>query len=158
MHARILMKREHRRSTFDLTLIPTKEEVKRYDPRSDGYCCTAEHFRPDLNSSPGTPWNKSAIAVFARSFIDSDEYECDDITLVKEVFYTHLRHLSRKYKVSIGAEADKTEVKKRVNRVERKRGVRDIFLWPVFDHNESPAAVPPSTNCGSILRRPPTSR
>ncbi|KAL1937229.1 hypothetical protein VTO73DRAFT_14456 [Trametes versicolor] len=117
------MKREHRRATFDPTLIPTADEIKRYDPKTDGYCCTATHFRPDLNSSPGTDWNKSAIAVFARSFVDSDEYECDDIALVKRVFRTHLRHLSRKYKISISAEEDKKRVKKRVNRVERKRGL-----------------------------------
>ncbi len=120
------MKRVHSRSSFDLTLIPTPEEFERYNPKTDGYCCTEERFRPDLNSAPGTPWHKSAIKVFARSFDDSDEFKCEDIHKIKKVFTTHLRHLVKKYKRSISGDAAKLAAKKRANREERKRGVSAI--------------------------------
>ncbi|KAH9849298.1 hypothetical protein BC628DRAFT_1406433 [Trametes gibbosa] len=129
------MKREHRKASFDASLIPLAEEVQRYDPRRDGHCCTAERFRPDLTSPPATAWNKSAIAVFARSFIDSDEYECDDISAIKKVFATHLRHLSRKYKTSISGEADKKKAKKKANREERKRGLFNRRLTAALSYD-----------------------
>ncbi|KAI9062651.1 hypothetical protein FKP32DRAFT_1612425 [Trametes sanguinea] len=110
-------------SPFDLTLIPTAEEVKNYERRRDGHCCTPERFRPDLNGTPASEWNKSCIAVFARSFVDSDEYECDDVPAVKRMFQTHLRHLARKYRRDISGEENKKKSRKQANRDERKRNL-----------------------------------
>ncbi|KAI0324444.1 hypothetical protein GY45DRAFT_1262849 [Cubamyces sp. BRFM 1775] len=117
------MNREHGRAPFDATLIPSEEEVKRYDPRRDGHCCTPERFRPDLRSTPGSAWNQSVIKVFGQSFVDQDEFACDDISIVKKAFSTHLRYLHRRYLHDTSGEAEKLRARKRANRDERKRGL-----------------------------------
>ncbi|OSC96551.1 hypothetical protein PYCCODRAFT_1378950 [Trametes coccinea BRFM310] len=117
------MNRPDRHSPFDLTLVPTAEEVKNYDRRRDGHCCTTDRFRPDLNGTPASEWNKSCITVFAQSFVDSDEYECGDIPAIKKMFQTHLRHLARKYRRDISGEENKKRLRKQANRDERKRNL-----------------------------------
>ncbi|KAH9885103.1 hypothetical protein C8Q73DRAFT_660346 [Cubamyces lactineus] len=129
------MNREDRQSPFDATLIPSIEEVKRYDPRRDGHCCTSERFRPDLRSPPGSVWNKSAVKVFAKSFVDADEYECNDEGVVKKIFATHLRHLHRKYLRSTSGEAKQLEARKRANREERKRGLFNRRLTAALSYD-----------------------
>ena len=136
MHARNLMNRPDRKAPFDLALIPTPEEVKDFDPKN-GPCCDPDRFRPDLNSSPGTPWNVSAIRVFAQSFVDSDEYDCDDVTLVAKMFRTHLRYLGERYKLRMAEQADQEKAQKAANRYERKRGVSTPTSLHGFDSCDS---------------------
>ena len=122
------MNREHRCDTFNETLIPTREEVNNWDLKRDGPCCTDERFRPDLNSTPGTPWNKSAISVFVHSFLNCDEpYESDDPQLIARTFKTHLSHLARKYQRSMAGKEDQDKYKHNANREERKRAVRPMM-------------------------------
>ncbi|KAI9061492.1 hypothetical protein FKP32DRAFT_1575860 [Trametes sanguinea] len=129
------MNREDRNAPFDRSLVPTAEEVKNYDPKRDGPCCTTARFRPDLNSSPGTAWNTSAIAVFARGFVDSDEYECDDIPAIRKAFKTYLRYLCRKFKNSISGEVNILKSRKQANRDERKRGLFNRRLAAALSYN-----------------------
>ena len=118
------MNREHRRSPFDLDLIPSSEEIKNWDPRRDGPSCTEEHFQPDLRSTPGTTWNKSAISVFVNSFLECDEpYENDDPGLISKTFRTHLNHLAHKYQRSISGKDNEDTYRHAANRDERKRAV-----------------------------------
>ncbi|KAI0681770.1 hypothetical protein C8T65DRAFT_598124 [Cerioporus squamosus] len=129
------MNRGSRSAPFDDTLVPGADEVQAYDPKS-GPCCTAERFRPDLNSPPGTPWNKSAARVFAQSFVDSDEFECDDVKLVREMFATHLIYLSRRYKRSRTSPEDQLKAQKLADRNERKRELYKRRLAAGLSYND----------------------
>ena len=118
------MKRDHRRSPFNLDLIPSVEEVKNWDLRRDGPCSTEQRFRPDLKSTPGTAWNKSAISVFVRSFLECDEpYENDDGELIRKTFKTHLNHLAHVYQRSLSGKDNQDKYKHAANRDERKHAV-----------------------------------
>ena len=158
MHARRQMNRPDKKAPFDLTLLPTPEEVKDFDPKN-GPCCEPDRFRPDLNSSPGTAWNVSATWVFARSFVDSDEYDCDDVKLVARLFKTHLRYLVERYKLRIAAQAEQEKAQKAANRYERKRGVSTLTsLTRVGLMMYSHVALPSPSACWPRLPRTPSTR
>ncbi|KAF8220729.1 hypothetical protein L208DRAFT_1332172, partial [Tricholoma matsutake] len=55
--------------------------------------CTVDNFHPDLNSPPGTPWNKSVTAVFVQSFMDTNQYECKNKEKIRHTFISHLKSL-----------------------------------------------------------------
>ncbi|OBZ73045.1 hypothetical protein A0H81_07122 [Grifola frondosa] len=93
-HARFLMNRENWNSPFDPAFLAAEAEVLAFDP-SRGYCCTADHFRPDLGSPPGTPWNKSIAKVFVKSFMEEEIYSCTNSDEVEVAFRTHLKHLRK---------------------------------------------------------------
>ncbi|OBZ66301.1 hypothetical protein A0H81_13818 [Grifola frondosa] len=122
-HARLLMDRESPDSAFDPKYMATREEVLAFDP-SRGYCCTADNFRPDLVSPPGTPWNKSVAKVFVRSFLDEDIYLCSDPDLITAAFRSHLKYLRKVFDKRENLSDLEIVFHKRVaKRTERKRNL-----------------------------------
>lgn len=102
--------------------MPTPTELATWNPR-EGPACTEEDFRPDLNASRGTPWNKSVTSVFTQSFLHSDQFVCMDAVKVSKAFSIHLKSLRREYQNQATPTQIRTVNQKKANRAERKRNV-----------------------------------
>lgn len=113
--------------------MPTREEVEDWNPRRRP-ACTVDNFRPDLNSPPGTPWNKSVTAVFVQSFIDADQYECESKEKIRCAFVSRLKSLRRAWTLqNMNQDAQQRAVAK-ARRDERKRNVRSsCLIYPPTD-------------------------
>jgi hypothetical protein len=57
---------------------------------------TLKRFRVSLEGSLASLWNKRAGEVFAREFVRL-RYRCQDETVVRKAFQTHLRYLRKLY-------------------------------------------------------------
>lgn len=125
-HARQLMGREEAEDPIPLDVVPSPQEVKYYDPKLHGRACTVDRFRVDLNGTAKTPWNTSAGKVFAKDFLDCDQYACADRDKVERAFWTHFKTLREHWRRDQGL-LDKTR-KVQKARDERKRGVSLMCL------------------------------
>ncbi len=90
------MGRDSKAFRFPGWTIPTEEEVEAWE-RVDSECCTAEDFRLDLLSTPGSEWNRSARKVFVDDFLLVDVYDCRDRAKISQMFERHFRTLKRQY-------------------------------------------------------------
>ncbi|EIW59185.1 uncharacterized protein TRAVEDRAFT_122814 [Trametes versicolor FP-101664 SS1] len=134
------MGREDHVSPFPENCIANAREVRGWT-REEGECCTAEAFRLDLNSSPGSAWNKSAITVFVDDFIEVGAYACTDRAQIRRMMNRHFRTLKRRYKAAMadieaasrGATVDrsqgKTDAAKRQRRYNKHQKRLRIALW-----------------------------
>ncbi|OBZ70529.1 hypothetical protein A0H81_09423 [Grifola frondosa] len=134
-HARLLMNRESSGSPFDPQFLASESEVLEYTP-SSGYCCTADNFRPDLDSPPGSPWNKSVIRVFVNSFLEMGLYTCTDRDEIATAFQTHLKHLRRIYQKNIMSDLEVDQQKRVAKRAERQRNLYHRRLESAAKHSE----------------------
>lgn len=92
------MNREEPHTGFDLNLISQAWEIASFDPAL-GRACTTATFRPDLNGTPRTAWNKSCCRVFLQSFLALEaNYTRDDEPAIENCFYIHLRYLQTLFK------------------------------------------------------------
>lgn len=57
---------------------------------------TLKRFRVSLEGRLASLWNKRAAEIFAREFVRL-RYRCQDETVVRKVFQTHLRYLRQLY-------------------------------------------------------------
>lgn len=110
------------REGSQLPRIPTPQEVEDWNP-ARRRACTAEDFRPDLNSPPGTLWNKSVTEVFVKSFLDADKYECEDPVTVRRAFISHLKSLRRAEALATSGQEARERAAMQHRRAERKRNV-----------------------------------
>ena len=124
-HTRLLMKRDNHGSPFDPRGIPSAEAVENWSP-SQGPACTAEEFKPDMNGTPGSPWNRSVASVFVNDFVKTGQYQSQDEVAVKRAFTSHLRHLIRQYKEQSEERSpeDVLEKKNLRSQQQRRLGVR----------------------------------
>lgn len=111
-----------------ITNVPNSDEVEMYDPQQHGYCCTELDFRPDLNGTPSSPWNRSAARVFRISFLRAGEFECTHPATIEKAFTTHLKHVIRDFKKALLEPAVLIRMRRAANRAERKRRVRSCGL------------------------------
>jgi hypothetical protein len=100
------MGRETKQSPVDIAAAP--EEVQHFARsrnRIDGP--SVEDFRLDLATSAlSSAWNKHAAKVFARSFIQTGWYSCDDEDFIRETFRTHLITLRKQYRDFLAEDDD----------------------------------------------------
>jgi hypothetical protein len=116
---------------------PTAEEVEDWNPRRRR-ACTAQNFRPDISSPPGTPWNKSVTEVFVESFLQADVYDCRDPAKIRLAFSRHLRHLRRTDILQKASQQEKERQATRARRDERKRKVHGLAaLINIARHSSS---------------------
>ena len=94
------MGRKSHNSPFDLSKIPTPEEVQDFAEEDEhrAPCCTIDDFRPDLNGTPRSAWNTSVADVFVEAYMSDGAYPCDNAALVEKYFVRHLRYLIGKFK------------------------------------------------------------
>jgi hypothetical protein len=123
--------KHHTQALFDerqpshLPDIPTSEEVQDWNPRRRP-ACTADNFRPDLNSPPGTPWNKSITAVFVQSFLDADQFECENREKIRRAFVSRLKSLRRAWTLRNTSQDVQQRAAAKARKDERKRNVRSF--------------------------------
>ncbi len=96
MHVLCLMGRDSKKSPFPDWTVATPEEVKAW-VRIDSECCTAEDFRLDLQSTPGSDWNKSARKVFVDDFLLVGVYACTNRAQISKMFERHFRTIKRQF-------------------------------------------------------------
>jgi hypothetical protein len=126
MHARTLMKRTTCSAPFEN--VPYPADIAGWNSDLEP-ACTADNFRLDLNSPPKSPWNKSATAVFVRSFLDMGIFPGATATQVEKAFVTHLRGLSRQFHSQHLSQEMRISSLKKAKRAERKRNVSLIHGW-----------------------------
>ncbi|KAF4602658.1 hypothetical protein EYR40_005873 [Pleurotus pulmonarius] len=126
-HARSLMFRESTDSPFDLA---SREEIDNWTARPDGEAASSVFFKPDLDAPPGTPWNRSHVRVFVRTFLDADTFECVNQERIKRAFISHLKALRQKYKIQQSSHEEQAQRQDRANRDERKRNVCIFCFHP----------------------------
>ena len=55
------MGRNTGRDDFDLTRLPTEQEVADFDPYLGDECCTLQNFKVDLRKNPRSEYNQSVV-------------------------------------------------------------------------------------------------
>ena len=113
----------------------TVQEASMFNPDL-GPCCDPAHFRVHLEGTAANAWNKSAMAVFVKCFLDTHpEYPAHEKSvrdMVKIKSHTALESRIRKYRESnvtrTAAELRERQLQK--NRQERKRKVSPITPTP----------------------------
>jgi hypothetical protein len=105
--------------------LPSPAEVANWNPSHAA--CSAEALRPDLNSPPGTPWNKSVTEVFVQSFLSAGFFECTEPDTIAKAFSVHLRTLREQYVSQHLSPEARAERSKKAGRAERKRNVSANF-------------------------------
>ncbi len=115
------MKREMYDSPFEPATIANAQEVAAFEKSTAGaHCCGVQDFRIDITKGALNKWNRSASIVFARAFLDSGEYDCDDEVAIAAAFLTHVRTLRKKFRET-GLTAIQLRYKqKQANRDQRK--------------------------------------
>lgn len=121
------MFRESTDSPFDLA---SREEIDNWTARPDGEAASSVFFKPDLDAPPGTPWNRSHVRVFVRTFLDADTFECVNQERIKRAFISHLKALRQKYKIQQSSHEEQAQRQDRANRDERKRNVCIFCFHP----------------------------
>lgn len=93
-------------------------------------CTTIEDFIFDVESTPKSPWNKSAGRVFARwvvvDVLDRSDRE-DNIDEVAEAFYTRVKTLRYKRSRQYQTPAQRDHAASMTRRDSRKYQVRDPY-------------------------------
>ncbi|KAH9911723.1 uncharacterized protein BXZ73DRAFT_107842 [Epithele typhae] len=92
-HALRLFGRKTARSPFRRSKLATLAEADAFDEKAGKPCCTPDTFKVSFDAPPGHSFNKSAIRVFAQSFLQSHERSAQDEDLIVEKFYRHFRTL-----------------------------------------------------------------
>lgn len=112
-------------------------EANAFNP-GNGPCCDATNFRVHLEGTPSNPWNKSAVAVFVRSFLAAHpDYPADEEPvqeMVRMKTRAALESIIREFRESNIPRTEEEANRKRLekNRRERKRKVN--FLVRFFAH------------------------
>ncbi|KAI0712000.1 hypothetical protein C8Q76DRAFT_602860, partial [Earliella scabrosa] len=116
------MGRQSYKSPFDLQKLPTEEEMEAFvdAPEEDGPCCGVDNFRPDLNGTARSHWNRSIADVFVEEYMAEGTVPCRDPALVKKYFVRHLRYLISKFKEQHTNEEVLTARRKLKRRHERR--------------------------------------
>ncbi|KAF6748655.1 hypothetical protein DFP72DRAFT_819986, partial [Ephemerocybe angulata] len=116
---------------YDAPALPHRASVEAWRPEA-GPCCTIEEFRPDLNSIPSTPWNKSARAVFVDSFLHSDNPEVDTIKPsrkeVERLFTSNFRNSNVRMKRQIANGSDPATIEQ-MKQARRERERKRKLYW-----------------------------
>ncbi|KAI0351856.1 hypothetical protein OH77DRAFT_1410198 [Trametes cingulata] len=103
-------------------MLPAEEDLVDYDPY-DGPCCTAENFRPDLDSTPSSAWNRSIIEVFVEHFMDRKPSAPQD--RVEELFEGHLKYLCQRWQE--GTKLDEATLRRRAKLMRRAERQRNLY-------------------------------
>lgn len=118
------MSREFADSPFD---IPSQREVERWtDDQNAEEAASAGYFKPDLRDPPSSPWNRSHVRVFIKTFLEADTFECVDKARIKKAFLGHLKALRQKYLRQQSNPREQANRQARANRDERKRNVCSV--------------------------------
>ncbi len=134
------MNRDNNLDPFDEALLPLEEEVAQFDLHLHHPCCTATFFRPDLRGKTKTLWNRSAVRVFVRSFLDMGQYACKDKWEIEQAFWSHLKYLQLVFKQRGTSAEAKRQARRYANRAERKRLVSSGSS-SVLNASETPLVV-----------------
>ncbi|KAI0323592.1 hypothetical protein GY45DRAFT_1264336 [Cubamyces sp. BRFM 1775] len=116
------MGRESPKDPIRIDKLPDAIEVEEYE-LANGPCCTVANFKPDLMSTPNTPWNKSVIQVFVDHFLSTNRYPGATRDHVGELFTGHLKYLGNKFRLSKKGKEVQKQRQKLLNRSERQRNL-----------------------------------
>ncbi|KAF9500278.1 hypothetical protein BDN71DRAFT_1355543, partial [Pleurotus eryngii] len=115
------MSREFADTPFDL---PSQQEVERWtDDQNAEEAASTGYFKPDLRAPPSSPWNRSHVRVFIRTFLEADTFECVDKSRIRKAFLGHLKALRQKYLHQQSNPREQANRQARANRDERKRNL-----------------------------------
>ena len=88
---------------FDISTIPTEADVANFDPRL-GPCCDIPNFKVDLRKEPHSEFNRSAAAVFAKSFNSYYNYQYK-LRMIQDMFAAHLKELQYLFRLKASSPA-----------------------------------------------------
>ena len=88
---------------FDISTIPTEADVANFDPRL-GPCCDIPNFKVDLRKEPHSEFNRSAAAVFAKSFNSYYNYQYK-MGMIQDMFAAHLKELQYLFRLKVSGSA-----------------------------------------------------
>ncbi|KAI0740263.1 hypothetical protein C8Q76DRAFT_609568 [Earliella scabrosa] len=120
---------------FDVDKIPSRQEVAEFTGGS-GQCCTVDNFRPDLEGTPKSTWNKSVAMVFAKAFVQRSDVPAGvSRVTVARAFATHLKGLQTSYRnwKAAGSPINADRLRKR-RRYMRKSYTHTRRLTVVAEH------------------------
>lgn len=99
------------------------DELNNWNP-ADRECCTARHFKLNLNGTPGDPWNASAARVFTNDFLLTHADLYIDVWPVRSMVLrktrAHIKSLIKKFRLKHSTKAARDALKVAQNRRERK--------------------------------------
>ncbi|EIW54269.1 uncharacterized protein TRAVEDRAFT_132465 [Trametes versicolor FP-101664 SS1] len=113
------MKRATCNSPFPPSCLAAAEEVARFDGTGN-HCCDKDHFKIDISQGALNKWNKSASMVFARAFVDSGRFDCENVEEVAAAFTTHVRTLRKNYREQQLSADARHQLQSKANREQRK--------------------------------------
>ncbi|KAI0689976.1 hypothetical protein C8T65DRAFT_588268, partial [Cerioporus squamosus] len=119
--------RKDKGTPFPPSALANENEVRGFRP-DNGPCCDVATFRLDLTSTPGAPWNASAIKVFVDDFLACNRYDCKSRTKINRMFQSHFRTLQRHLKAtSANADASGAAGSSKGKGTGRGQGTRNAF-------------------------------
>jgi hypothetical protein len=123
-HARALMGVEDPKTPW--TNVPSQHELEVFKKTGKGGP-SIENFRPDLDGSPASTWNKRIIQLFAEDFVAAEHFSTRDKKVVEKLFQTHLSSLKSRYLKAICDDIEElqeyTDDQREDARVHRQRQV-----------------------------------
>ncbi len=114
------MKRDSRKSPIDANKVPTRREVRAFDPDGLAPAATIAEFRPDFEGTPRSAWNRSVTDVFVLDFLECNLYVCNDYVKIDAAYLSHFRSLQKQYRRQKMTDVERTALKKQHNRDSRK--------------------------------------
>ncbi|KAF9487500.1 hypothetical protein BDN71DRAFT_1478605 [Pleurotus eryngii] len=103
--------------------------VESYQERQHGrYRPSLEDFRPDLECSIYSRWNKRLAELFAEKFVNSVQFSCKDEDAVAFTFLRHLSHLRDRYEDLTTPWTEANEARKAEKKVAKAREFRQRSL------------------------------
>lgn len=106
-------------------------DVQAYKNEPQGpYQPSIEDFRPDLECSIFSLWNKRLGELFTEKFVKSVQYSCKDKAAVAFTFKCHLYHLRDKYHDLTAPRTEANKMRKNEKKVAKSRENRQCSVSP----------------------------
>ncbi|KAL4260737.1 hypothetical protein AB1N83_008542 [Pleurotus pulmonarius] len=105
------------------------ETVEEYHSSPQGrHQPSIENFRPDLEGSVYSEWNKRLADLFAQKFVASPEYACKNKGAVVFTFLRHLHHLRKRFQTLNAPRTETHETREHDKKVAKAREFRQRSL------------------------------
>ncbi|KAI1783900.1 hypothetical protein LXA43DRAFT_902667, partial [Ganoderma leucocontextum] len=116
-----------RRNAYSPITSASAAQVTRFK-RGTGEGPSLNNFCVDFKGTPRNTWNQAAAEVFAQSLVSSGWTRCQDVDMIKELFFIHLNTLKGTFQKQShdGTEQQEDlEKEQQARRDRRRRGTRD---------------------------------
>ena len=110
---------------------------------------TAENFRLQFGKTHLTEWNKKAVKVFAKTFVESGDYTSCDKRKIEEAFKVHLKTLFSHYDLQVRNANSLPSTQRIVDsrQAAARRSRRNTVRNPLTSH-----IIYPTSSCSSFSR------